>query len=69
MANYPQQHKYAMSASRDVMLSERGSHVVITETLSDGNVVDWHSHEFAQILWPLKGVVTLVTSDWLCVTP
>ncbi|WP_186307837.1 helix-turn-helix domain-containing protein [Paraburkholderia sp. BCC1884] len=69
MDGRPQRQKHVESVSRDVSLTDDAPHAVLIETLDDSTVVDWHSHEFAQILCPSKGVVAVILSDWLCLVP
>ncbi|WP_213766217.1 AraC family transcriptional regulator [Caballeronia sp. dw_19] len=64
-----QKPRLVESASRDVSLTPEFPQLSLAETLDNGLVVGWHSHDFAQVLCPSKGVVALLVRDWLSVVP
>lgn len=64
-----QKPKLVESASRDVCLTDAQPRFSLTETLDDGTVVGWHSHEFAQVLSPSEGVLALLVRNWLSIVP
>jgi AraC-like DNA-binding protein/quercetin dioxygenase-like cupin family protein len=64
-----QKPKLIESASRNVNLTDEKPQLSLSETLDDGTVVGWHSHNFSQALCPLEGVVALLVRNWLSVVP
>jgi AraC-like DNA-binding protein/mannose-6-phosphate isomerase-like protein (cupin superfamily) len=68
-AHQQQRRRHVESDSIDILLTESNRHAILTGTLDDSTVVDWHSHAFAQMLCPSKGVVSVIFPNSLCVVP
>jgi AraC-like DNA-binding protein len=64
-----QRRRHVESDSRDILLTDENWRAALCGTLDDSTVVDWHSHDFAQLLCPSKGVVSVVFRSSLCVVP